>query len=257
MEGKQEDLIPQPPDVQKIREYSSLEDFFASLKRGESQYQSLIAQLPTGIASEFDTRYSDGTIDWLLYRQFRGLEEEGAKDVEWIKNRISGQMLIDLGGGRELPMFQVAKKFDALGYINVDKYIGKSLPYDPLRNQLEQYQDGRFLSLRGDTDIAVVKADMLDFVARISDNSSVVYTLNGIDYSIIGDNSQYHEALATEIARTLKPGGIVFGNDFHPIYTQFTDLRTRDRYERQGIFPVRMQTGPTNRMVVEKRLQAA
>jgi len=54
-----------------------------------------------------------------------------------------------------------------------------------------------------------VQADMLDFLEHVPDNSCCI-TINGIDYNL-GINDDYHKALATEMARVCKPGGIVFG----------------------------------------------
>lgn len=61
----------------------------------------------------------------------------------------------------------------------------------------------------GEPVITLVKADMLDFLEYVPDNSSCI-VINGIDYTL-GITTEYHQALAAEMARACKPGGIVFG----------------------------------------------
>lgn len=56
-----------------------------------------------------------------------------------------------------------------------------------------------------------VKADMLDFLEHVPDDSCCI-TINGIDYNL-GINDDYHYTLAQEMARACKIGGVVFGVD--------------------------------------------
>jgi len=214
MDGKQSEIIQHSPGIQERREYASLEQLFASLKRGDSSYRNLIEQLPSGSNTQIDTPYSDAIYKWL--QGHSQSNEDHPKDVEWIENHVRGNLMVDLGGAERLTMLTVASWFGAKGYIDVDKNISKSLPYDPTKNQIKEFQGGRYTRREDDTEIAVVKSDMLDFVARLEDESIGVYTLNGIDYGVLTDRD-YRNALTAEIARTLKPGGIVFGHDFSPI----------------------------------------
>jgi hypothetical protein len=57
-----------------------------------------------------------------------------------------------------------------------------------------------------------LKTDMLEVLRRIPDSSSVNIAINGIDDLVI-DEPDYHEELAKQIDRVLKPGNCVFGNN--------------------------------------------
>jgi len=118
--------------------------------------------------------------------------------------RLVGNLLIDVGGGSGYSDF--AHKFGAATYINVDRDIGsKETPPNPLVALDDKIVDGLH--------ILDVKSDMLDFVSHVKDDSAN-FMLNGIDICVI-DDVEYHKALALELARATKPGGLVFGVDSH------------------------------------------
>ena len=86
-------------------------------------------------------------------------------------------------------------------YINVDRDYG-DYPVNPLA----ALNEGDI----GDLHKLSVKADMLDFVARMRDDSAN-FMLNGIDFASVPGSERYHEVLAQELVRATKPGGLVFG----------------------------------------------
>lgn len=134
---------------------------------------------------------------------------------------------MDLGGGRGGMMFDLAvNRTGAQMYINVDRGSFAN-PNPP--NSLEP------ASVNPSPDkskfIIKVKADMLDFLARIKDGSAN-FAINGIDEIIINDH-RYHQALATELVRATKPGGLIFGlgSEVIPILRGQIDRREIDLTE--------------------------
>jgi len=138
---------------------------------------------------------------------------------EFFRSKLKGEILVDCGGGREEFMKKLAVEWGAGAYLNLD---GQLQAYDKSSNWQEYSEpfpgvDGaRIFSMRfrspnreGETEIQGIDGDMLRVVARFPDNS-VNYVLNAIDNDIIlvGD---YWRALAAEIERTTKTGGVVFG----------------------------------------------
>lgn len=122
----------------------------------------------------------------------------------FLKERLAGKILIDLGGGESRSMESLAQMLGALAYIKVDVYFQSSLAdkYGRLAN------NGK-LEANGEMEVYHVKSDMLKFLSTIPDNS-VCVTINGIDMSVI-HSEEYHKALASEIMRVLIPDGIIFG----------------------------------------------
>lgn len=129
---------------------------------------------------------------------------------DYFNKKLQNSLLIDIGGGAGQLMETVAKKFGVDEYINVDIQIGK--PRDPYIGYARTDADYSFLSEeeRKQTMQGLdVSADMLDFVARIPNNSAN-FVLNGIDMYVIL-TPKYREALFNEIVRAAKIGGILFG----------------------------------------------
>jgi hypothetical protein len=144
-------------------------------------------------------RYSD-----LWFDLDRGLDETG-KDREFFKDKLSGNVLIDLGGGRVPAMRHFAKNYGAKAFINVERFLPDRFPVDPTVDLTDALRTEK----EKDMDMLVVKADMLDFVSKLPDNFAN-FTINGID-SVIIEDQNYHHALAQELARATRPGGIIFG----------------------------------------------
>ncbi|MEK7208282.1 MAG: hypothetical protein AAB699_01905 [Patescibacteria group bacterium] len=145
--------------------------------------------------------------------------EDYKKVLPYLKLRLQGQLLIDLGGNlsKQGVMVQLAKKCGATSYINVDtEYVPKgTLPfgdnYDPYRGMKrddtypllsEAERKREMLALN-------VQADMLNFTARLPHNSAN-FVMNGIDFDIV-EKPEYWNALEEEITRATRVGGVLFG----------------------------------------------
>ncbi|OGG74173.1 hypothetical protein A3A40_00380 [Candidatus Kaiserbacteria bacterium RIFCSPLOWO2_01_FULL_54_20] len=207
-----------------------LAQLFQQLETGESRYKNLIAEQKKFFGGAQESFAED------LAMRFGRIGRDEAEH-SYFRDRLRGNILVDLGGGRLCRMLSVAGMYDSSAYINVDSYIAGGfgdLPYDPTKNQYKAFYEHRS-GLPGwvqpqhfpHTEPAIVNADMLDFVSRLPDNS-VNFTMNGIDYDILGEgalNIKYQWFLAGEIIRTLRPGGIIFGVNFSPIVDQFTGCK--------------------------------
>lgn len=151
--------------------------------------------------------------------------------LEFIREKISRELLVDLGGGRRATMKWLAKEFKVKTYIDVEKYLADKFPLDPVMNIAEQL--GQTPEEAEETEIVLVKADMLNFVSRVPDNS-VNFVINGIDTFVI-DSPKYHSALAREISRTTKIGGVVFGINADALY-ELQESRFRDVTREQKVY---------------------
>jgi len=120
----------------------------------------------------------------------------------FLKSKLKGEILIDLGSGLNPTLLELALELECC-YIHIDKFRLQSNRNLNPKKAIYQYKEGW-------TEILDVQADMLDFLSRMKSNSANI-TINGIDSYII-PNKNYHEALAREILRVIKPEGIVFGN---------------------------------------------
>ena len=96
-------------------------------------------------------------------------------------------------------MRDLAKQCGATTYVSVDRFHPGEP--DPLRSLREETLDGLH-------EIEVC-ADMLDFLTHIKDNIGN-FAINGIDELVI-PNQAYRQALAQELIRVTRKGGIIFG----------------------------------------------
>lgn len=104
-----------------------------------------------------------------------------------------------------------------------------SVDYESRLKQAEHFRKGARMADNSETQLVMVQSDMLDFIARMPDNSGN-FTLNGIDTYII-DLPVYHKALADELERVTAVGGIIFGdhkiNAFgRPDFVEFLKKKT-------------------------------
>jgi hypothetical protein len=122
----------------------------------------------------------------------------------FLKERLAGKILVDLGGGESRSMESLAQMLGVSVYIRVDVYFQSSLvdEHGRLADRGKMEPDGEMM-------VYHVKSDMLEFLSRLPD-SSVCVTINGIDMSVIHSEA-YHQALAKEIVRVLAPDGVIFG----------------------------------------------
>jgi hypothetical protein len=156
------------------------------------EYERLILAQEHRPISPHETANVDYSREWP--RILRGENEQNL-----MKAKLVGGTLIDLGGGIASHMRALVKQFEASEYINVDH--NPAQPSDPLRPTTDEQDE----ALR----VLQVNSDMLKFLARMRD-ASAQFTINGIDEFIIGD-SEYHQALARELVRATKQGGLIFG----------------------------------------------
>ena len=138
------------------------------------------------------------------------------KALPYLVEKLQGEVLIDLGGARNIVIPSLAKKCGVLRCIDVDVMSEGEIPigpnFDPFTGRRQMYPDVGFLTeeeLRKQMEWIIVKADMLNFIARLP-SSSVNFSINGIDSNII-KTREYGDALMAEIKRTTKVGGVVFG----------------------------------------------
>lgn len=142
------------------------------------------------------TRYADS---WIPEQ---GLIEDEEQE-NWFAERLRGSVLIDVGGGLS-SMQDFSIDYGVSTYVCVDRFgQTRESPVDPRRPEQESDPTDTLHAI-------VVKADMLDFLSHLKDRSANL-VINGIDLNIVPD-SKYHEALANELARVVKPGGIIFGD---------------------------------------------
>ena len=193
-----------------------LDELFSRMQTGKSPYSALIE--PENIWRDVPKSFAKDVVSNEPRDYFR-------ERAAFFKEKLSGKPLVDLGGGRTCTLLPIADHNEASAYINVDKYVGRfaDLERNPLRNQYESYfspknilRDLKRPVLTSNIEPAFIYADMLDFVARLPDNSAN-FALFGLDEDIIGGDRRYHEALSKEIARALRGGGIVFGRNSNPL----------------------------------------
>jgi len=144
---------------------------------------------------------------------------------DFLRRHLSGQVLIDLGGGSSA-MSNLASEFGCSTYVNVDR-----APYDEKENPNPFVPAGHWRV--GDTMNLHVHADMLEFVSMVRENT-VNCIINGID-TIIVDDIKYHEALAREMIRVTKKGGLIFGTTSYAL----DQINSWIEKQQLGLKPVR------------------
>lgn len=128
-------------------------------------------------------------------------DEDVDVEIDFFRKRLGKKILVNLGG---IATGEFANFLGISTYICVDRYAyPDDIPADPCKNV-----DDKTI---GSTHILYVKADMLDFISRIPDNS-VSIQIDGIDNTIIPDEN-YQEALAKECMRVIEKDGLIFGNN--------------------------------------------
>lgn len=143
---------------------------------------------------------------------------EGLRDQEWIKERLNGEILVDLGGsyarGRDF-----AKSLGVKSYICVDLGIfHQAVPFDASSPVTTWDAEDEMVTEdeRKEMDVVEVKDDILDFLLHLRDGS-VNIMMNGIDAHVAhdpdfgSDTAKYHKRLADEILRVTKGGGVILG----------------------------------------------
>ncbi len=136
-------------------------------------------------------------------RDLLGRNKGSAIEKTFFRRRLKGKALIDLGGGPANWSWNIAREFGSSTHINVDRY-GSLNPPGPLKPKLLGFHQDKYSAWE-------INADMLDFISRVRSNIANC-TINGIDDFIINDY-RYHEAMAEEMVRVTKKGGLIFGYD--------------------------------------------
>jgi len=215
-----------------------LADLFRRMKT-ETPYTELIKDFERevdrlSLAPNTETRYSDTTLRWLLYG---ANAPPFAADREYLKTKLKDSILVDLGGGQGATAKEIARAYEASAGINVDKFIG-GIELNPLKDLNAESIAKYGNNAQTNPECALVAADMLDFVSRLPDNS-INFMANGIDAYIIGLDHEYNAALAKEIVRAMKPGGVLFGNSFEGIWYELTGdvspLDVTEQYKKLGL----------------------
>jgi SAM-dependent methyltransferase len=140
-----------------------------------------------------------------------------------LADALQGGILLDVGcGDRESrhTMQEVAKTFGAAHYIGLDQLeIDGTHPFQQSNVRYER-------KVFAPVELYYHQQDMLLFLARLQRETMAAVAINGID-SIVIPSGNYHHALAREIARVLRPGGVVFGiNSTVGYYLEEFRLRT-------------------------------
>mgnify|MGYP001572054929 CR=1 FL=1 len=160
------------------------------------EYANLVAKQETR-GMDFPPSTINYSIIWS--EVINAQEENTVRD--FLRRHLSGQVLIDLGGGSSA-MSNLASEFGCTTYVNADR-----APYDEKEKPNPLVPAGHWQV--EDTMNVHVHADMLDFISRVRENS-VNCIINGIDVIIV-DDSKYHESLAREMIRATRKGGLIFG----------------------------------------------
>lgn len=135
------------------------------------------------------------------------------KTILYLTSKLQDSVLVDVGGGPEkatgwIPM--LAKKCKVKTYISVDR---NCIELNPLEGRFVSHSMDMHMIPKQDREHPMediqVNADMLDFIARLPNDSSN-FIINGIDGSILKNNN-YLRALGGELIRATKIGGIIFG----------------------------------------------
>jgi len=217
---------PRPePDKEKIEspeteEKVSLRDFLTYENPNLPRYQRLIEEELKSGGTTFPQQFSEGWVDIYFNSSpnARGEEKynpQGEQQKELRRlfgEKLQGEILIDVGGGQAEFMQELAKKSGVKRYINVDYWNRESdQPLDPYVGRPAQSDYPRLPENERvrPMEAILVGADMLDFVARLP-NNSCNFVINGID-QYTASNNDYRKALMEELIRTTKVGGIVFG----------------------------------------------
>lgn len=158
---------------------------------------------------------------------WKRLIEETPNLIDELAPKLTGNPLFDLGGGivedlqrQDMDVFlQMANRCGVSVYVDVDRfliqdekdenYFGKTGSVNPSKDMASDAEKKRLQEMYPDTQIALVQADMLDFISRLNENAGN-FVINGIDRFVIPDQ-KYHTALARELRRTTKKGGIIMG----------------------------------------------
>ncbi|MFC1633121.1 hypothetical protein ACFL1U_03230 [Patescibacteria group bacterium] len=177
------------------------------------KYQALITEQKK-YGGNYLTSHSKIWDDW-VYEIPPGTKTEQA--VAFLKQHISGDVLIDLGAGQHDAMKDLSTKLEAKAYVGVDQYQSFKKPQDLGETNIS-YEEKDI----NNTHLIKVESDMLKFVGLTRDSSGS-FVLNGIDQYVIKSND-YNLALVNEIVRATHSGGIIFGVNSEDIQHHLAEI---------------------------------
>lgn len=192
----------------QIENSFKIEDLFGYQNPKLEEYRVLFKSLYDGPPEHrfLDLGGNSPGIFWVrLEGDLKGAFQDPATEIEARKlkdfmiSKLQGSILLDLGSrspGNMESAYYLWEEAHGSQYIGIDLFaIGRGENLGYTINIID--------NLYG------VKDDMLLALAKMRTGSANI-TIDAIDHTIIPDE-KYHEALATEIIRVCKPGGIVFG----------------------------------------------
>lgn len=167
-----------------------------------------VQERQSSLVTGLETSYSE---NWDHALSLFGERSEEERELivgerKYFREHLEGMPLVDVGGGFGR-MFSLAVASGSSMYVNIDRWRFQSEESGP--NPMVPFSIQRI----GDDARSIVRvsvcADMLDVLSRMKDDSAS-FVINGIDFIMV-KNEKYHEALAKEIYRATRPGGLIFG----------------------------------------------
>ena len=168
----------------------------------------------------FDNTYLD---KMLGFTKDKFHQDYFAKFVKGVREKLNGQVVVDLGAGSTNMGYCTSLLLGAAKYVGVEKYtdIAKNLTGELSKISFKNNEipldkptlyDGRKILREQKLVVidklipaAVVQDKILHFLKRLPDQSVSILT-SGINYALI-DNTEYRDAIAREIERVLSPTG--------------------------------------------------
>ncbi|MBU0527768.1 hypothetical protein KKE92_04765 [Candidatus Micrarchaeota archaeon] len=146
----------------------------------------------------------------------------------FFQNLLENAVLLDLGAGDPRPMVDFALACGVRLYLGVDLYLSyKNMSFEDPRIVLENN-------------------DMLQYVAKMPDNSASVF-LGAIDEIVLAHNKskqmeiEYESLLLSHIHRVVPPDGLVFGVNSH-LFPKLEKMGF-ERIDRVGKFKISHDAG--------------
>ncbi len=160
-----------------------------SLKKKMQEVDEFLEELP-------ENKFMLGTTPGHFSGSLAQNLETSQEDLQFIKEKLSGETLIDLGCGEPGYTDAHLKELD----ISLASYVGVDKKEFDQRWVEESRKQGGF-------PVEYINEDLLRFVSKIPDNSAN-FLISGIDEDVLRD-SEYRKRLMAEIMRATKQGGLV------------------------------------------------
>ena len=169
----------------------------------------------------FDNTYLD---KMLGFAKDKFNQEFFTKFIKGVREKLRGQIIVDLGAGSTNLGYCTSLLFGADKYVAVEKFENtlKNLTGELSKINLKDGEilldkpglyDGRkmlkeqkIVPIYKLIPAALIQDKMLHFLRRLPDHSVSILT-SGINYALI-DNTEYRDAIAREIERVLDPNGV-------------------------------------------------